>query len=329
MNSTETSTNPAKEDEPPPMDMGGNTIFTRSRNLERTLGFGNIYLKFEGGNPTGTQKDRVSVYHVRRCINEGKKAITVGTCGNYGVSITYFASQAGLRSVLVIPEKYQIPASRRAAMTKMGAEVIYCKGEYEEAVELSHKLAREQGLYDANPGIGEIGWEGYKSISYEIVSQLGRVPTAVAVPVGNGTTLAGIYHGFKELLKQGKIDRMPHIVGGSTTGGNPVIKSFKEGASKVCELRPDEIHETPINEPLISYRAYDGDEALNAIYDTEGWADYVSDSRMQMFHNLIKDLEGLNVLPASTSGLEALLKFKKHRQLNSEYVIVLTGRKFR
>jgi len=167
------------------------------------------------------------------------------------------------------------------------------------------------------------------SIAYEIYRQLGKSPTAVATPVGNGTTLVGIYHGFKDLLDHNMIDHMPFLVGASTPGGNPVIKGFKAGASKTEDLAPSEIKESSINEPLIAYHSYDGDEALHAIYHTNGWADYASDSCLLKYHTLLKDLEGLNVLPASASPIEALIKFKEHRVLNSDYVIVLTGRKFR
>ncbi|MBN1860580.1 MAG: pyridoxal-phosphate dependent enzyme [Candidatus Thermoplasmatota archaeon] len=317
------------DDEPPPLDGVGDTLFSQARNLERLLGFKNIFLKFEGGNPTGTQKDRISQYHVKKAILEGYDTITVGTCGNYGVSLAYFAQLAGLKAKILIPEQYYVAPKRKEELQKMNAEILPIDGKYEDAVEESRRLARMEHVYDANPGNGNEGWRGYMSIAYEIYRQLGRVPTAVATPVGNGTTLVGIYHGFKTLLDTNIIDHMPHLVGASTPGGNPIIKGFKTGASKTEDLQPIEIKETSINEPLIAYHSYDGDDALHAIYKTNGWADYASDACMLRFHTLLRDLEGLHVLPASASPIEALIKFKEHRVLNSDYVIVLTGRKFR
>jgi threonine synthase len=317
------------DDEPPPIDSVGDTLFCRARNIERLLGFGNIFLKFEGGNPTGTQKDRISQYHVRKALHEGYDTITVGTCGNYGVSLAYFAKLAGMKAQILIPEKYYVAPKRKLELQNMNADILTIDGKYEDAVELSRKLARNEHIYDANPGNGNEGWRGYMSIAYEIFQQLGRAPTAVAVPVGNGTTLVGIYHGFKDLLDRNKIDHIPYLVGASTPGGNPIVKGFKTGASKTKDLQPLEIKETNINEPLIAYHSYDGDDALQAIYETDGWADYATDSCMMKYHTLLRDLEGLNVLPASASPLEALIKFKQHRVLNSDYVIVLTGRKFR
>jgi len=317
------------DDEPPPNDGVGDTLFTRARNLERALGFGNIFLKFEGGNPTGTQKDRISQYHVKKALREGYSTVTVGTCGNYGVSLAYFARLAGLKAKILIPEQYYVAPKRKAELENLSAEIITIDGKYEDAVEQSRRLARMEHLYDANPGNGNESWRGYMSIAFEIYQQLGKVPTAVAAPVGNGTTLVGIYHGFKQLLDSQVIDRMPFLIGASTPGGNPIVKSFKTGASKTEDLLPAEIKESSVNEPLISYHSYDGDSALHAIYDTNGWADYASDTCMLKYHTLIKDLEGLNVLPASASPIEALIKFKQHRVAYSDYVLVLTGRKFR
>ncbi len=318
-----------KDEEPPPTKVVGGTLFTHARNLESLLGFGNIYLKFEGSNPTGTQKDRISQYHVHKAMREGYDTVTVGTCGNYGVSLAYFANLVGLKAKILIPEKYTMTPHRRETLHSLGAEILSDYDKYEDAVEASRRLAKTEHYYDANPGNGNEGWRGYMSIATEIYAQLGRCPTAVAAPVGNGTTLVGIYHGFKHLLDQGIIDHIPYLVGASTPGGNPIVRSFKTGASKTEDLRPEELHETTINEPLISYHSYDGDDALSAIYDSNGWADYASDASMMKYHRILRDFEGLNVLPASTSPIEALIRFKQHRVLNSDYVLVLTGRKFR
>ncbi|MFH1100689.1 MAG: pyridoxal-phosphate dependent enzyme [Methanobacteriota archaeon] len=317
------------EEPPPPFENVGGTLFTRAKNLERILKFGNVYIKFEGGNPTGTQKDRISVYHIMKARREGFQEITVGTCGNYGISLAYFAKLAGMKTKILIPEKYYITPRRKQELQSLGTEIITIDGKYEDAVEKSRTLARKEHLYDANPGNGSEGWRGYMPIAYEIYEQLGRAPTAVSVPVGNGTTLLGIFNGFKNLQENGYIDRIPYLVGASTMGGNPIVKSYKKGLSKTIDLLPSEIKETSVNEPLISYHSYDGDGALQAIYETDGWADYASDSRMLQFHTVLKDEEGLNVLPASASAIEAMVKFKSHRILNSDYVIVLTGRKFR
>jgi len=318
------------DEEPPPFRLAcneiGNTPFIRARHLEKRLGFRNIFLKFEGSNPSGTHKDRISLYHVKKALKEGYTGITVGTCGNLGLSIAYLAGLAGLQTSILIPERYHLSKKRMRMLKSLKAEVILTSEGYEEAVEESKRLAKKEGLYDANPGGRSRGWEAYKMIAYEIFEQLGHAPTVVSTPVGNGTTLYGVYLGFKELNDKGLIDELPHFVGSSTVNGNPVVKSFKMGLSKTINLDPNEIKETSINEPLISYHSYDGDLALKAIYNTDGWADYSTDACMLFYQEILKAEEKINVLPASASAVDALIKFKNHRILNSDYVIILTGR---
>ena len=95
----------------------------------------------------------------------------------------------------------------------------------------------------------------------------------------------------------------------------------------MCEdLRPQRIRETAVNEPLINWHSIDGDYALEAVRSTGGWAEYASDKEMLACSRLLREQEGLNVLPASTAGLIALLK-QKHNMPADRYVVVLTGRK--
>ena len=98
--------------------------------------------------------------------------------------------------------------------------------------------------------------------------------------------------------------------------------------SLIKDLAPEKIHETAVNEPLINWRSIDGDYALDAIRNSGGWASYSSDKNMMAFSKMLREKEGLSVLPASTAGIIALLeKHKKETLPNDRYVVVLTGRK--
>ena len=148
------------------------------------------------------------------------------------------------------------------------------------------------------------------------------------MPVSNGTTLAGVYKGFVSLYRRGKTSRIPLIVAGSSFGKNPIIRSYLNKASICEDLNPEKIHETVINEPLINWRSIDGDLALEAIRNSNGWAAYASDKNMVLYSRIIREREGLSVLPASTAGLVAFLeKHKKNAFPNDRYVVLLTGRK--
>jgi len=306
----------------------GDTNMTRARNIEREFGLRQIYLKFEGSTPTGTQKDRIAFAQVMDALRRGYETVTVATCGNYGAAIALAASLGGLRCAIYIPESYH--TNRIKEMENNGAQINRVPGDYENAVTISQEMADKHDYYDANAGGHNtmIQLRAYGEIAYEIYDELRDAPAVVALPVSNGTTLAGVYKGFLSLYRRGKTSRVPKIVAGSAFGKNPIIQAYLKNTPTCNDLQPTKIHETPVNEPLINWRSIDGDSALEAIRHSNGWASYVSDKSMTTHAKLIREKEGLNVLPASTAGLIAILDRHKKEQLPSDrYVVVLTGRK--
>jgi threonine synthase len=306
----------------------GDTSLWRARNIEREVGIRQIYLKFEGGNPTGTQKDRIAFAQARDAMRRGFDTITVATCGNYGVAMALASSIAGLRCLIHIPENYQ--TKRIKEMTDLGAEIVRVPGDYEGAVQASQQQAEKLGYYDANPGGHNTSLQlsAYGEIAYEIYDELRDSPLAVAVPVSNGTTLAGIFKGFLSLYRRGKTSRMPRIVAGSSFKKNPIVQAFLHNSAKCEDLRPEHIHETKINEPLINWHSIDGDLALSAVRQSKGWATDASDKSMLAFSKLIREKEGMNVLPASTAGLIALVEQHRKEALPGDrHVVILTGKK--
>ncbi len=309
------------EEEPP-----GGTPFFKAVRLGKKLHLENLFIKFEGANITGTQKDRISRLHVRNAISKGFGAISVATCGNYGASIAHFAGLYGIRSIIGIPVHYS--NSRLDEMRARGAEVIQMAGKYEDTVETLSGMAEQEGWYDSNPGSANslIDVEGYGTIAYEIAAQLGHAPEYLAVPLGNGTTLAGIYEGFRNLKQRGVVKTIPRMIGASTSDGNPIVDSWVRGFANLGELDPATINETEVNEPLIAYRSLDGQKALDAIRSTKGLALYVSDLEMLRYSRIAEELENLSMLPASASVLAAAHKALSQCCSNNEVVAVITGR---
>jgi threonine synthase len=306
----------------------GDTILWRARNLERDVGLRQIYLKYEGSNPSGTQKDRIAFAQAKDAIRRGFDGITVATCGNYGASVALASALAGLRCVIYIPEGYH--TNRLDEMTGAGAEILRVPADYENAVLLSRRRAGDDDLYDANPGGANTALqiEAYGEIANEIYDQLRDAPAAVAVPVSNGTTLAGIYKGFLSLFRRGKTSKLPLLVAGSSFGKNPITQAVRRNLPQCEDLDPRLIRETPVNEPLINWHSSEGDHALDAIRRTGGWADDASDKDMLSHARLIREKEGLNVLPASTAGLVVLLDRHRVSPLPGDrYVVLLTGRR--
>jgi threonine synthase len=306
----------------------GDTQLTRARNIERETGLRQLYLKFDGGNPTGTQKDRIAFAQAMDALRRGFDTVTGATCGNYGVALALAASYAGLRCVIFIPDGYH---SRRVEeIRRLGAEIVTATGDYETAVEVSRACAAKEELYDANPGGANtiLQLRAYGEIAYEIYDELRDAPAAVAVPVSNGTTLAGLAKGFQSLYRRGKTSRIPRFIAGSSFRKNPIVESFLRGVDGCQDLDPKRIRETTINEPLINWHSIDGDAALEAIRSSGGWAAYASDRVMAGYSRMISANEGLNVLPASTAGLIALLEGHRRQPLSKDrYVAVLTGRR--
>ena len=177
-------------------------------------------------------------------------------------------------------------------------------GDYEAAVEVSRTRAARHEYYDANPGGMNtlLQLRAYGEIAHEIYDELRDAPAAVAVPVSNGTTLAGIAKGFQSLYRRGKTSRIPRLIAGSSYRKNPIVESFLKGAEECQDLDPAKIRETAINEPLINWHSIDGDAALDAIRLTGGWAAYASDRGMASYSRMISANEGLNILPASSAN---------------------------
>ncbi len=306
----------------------GDTTLTRARNLEREIGLRQIYLKFEGGNPSGTQKDRIAFAQVLDALRRGYDTVTAATCGNYGAALALAASVAGVRCIIYIPSVYV--AKRAGEISDYGAEVLRFGEDYEAAVIESRKRAERDDLYDANPGgvNTPIQLRAYGEIAYEIYDELRDAPAAVAVPVSNGTTVAGIHKGFVSLYRRGRTSHLPRIVVGSSFNKNPIVRAYLGKLPRCEDLRPGCVKESRINEPLVNWHSIDGDQALYAVRESCGWADHASDKSMSRLSRQLREREGLDVLPASTAGLAALAQ--RHAQvplLPERYVVVLTGRR--
>ena len=306
----------------------GDTSLVRARNIERQFGLRQLYLKFEGGNPTGSQKDRIAFAQVEDALRRGFDGLTVASCGNYGAALALAASVAGLTCEVFVPARFH--TRRIEEIEGLGARIRRSPGDYEAAVEHASRRALEADLYDANPGgpNANLQLHAYGEIAAEIYDELRDAPAVVAVPVSNGSTLAGVFRGFVRLHRRGKTSRLPRMFAASSFGKNPIVMSFRRGLERCADLDPGRIRETPVNEPLINWHSYDGDAALQALRDSKGDAASASDRKMLSHARLLLDKEGLNALPASCAALVALLERHAAEPYPPDrYVVVLTGRR--
>ncbi|MGA7277672.1 MAG: pyridoxal-phosphate dependent enzyme [Desulfocapsaceae bacterium] len=305
----------------------GDTSLNRVRNLERELNIRQLFIKYEGENPSGTQKDRIAFAQVQDAFRRGYDVISLATCGNFGVAVAFAAYLAGLECKIYIPENYH--TDRIQEMEQFAAQIIRLPGSYEDTVTQSSMIASQQGWYDANPGGVNTPLQiaAYSYIAHEIYDQLRDAPKYVAAPVSNGTLLAGVYRGFVNLFKRGKTSRIPVFIAGSAANKNPIITSFKAGLDECLDIDPRQIKETATNEPLINWHSFDGNEALYALRQTAGEARHISDKKMRSMSTFLHKKEGYRILPASTAGLIAMLeKHEMNPFINDRYVAILTGR---
>jgi threonine synthase len=305
----------------------GDTSLLRARNLERELDIRQLYIKYEGENPSGTQKDRIAFAQVQDAFRRNYSVIALATCGNYGVAVAYAAFLAGIECKIFIPESYH--TERIKEMEVFNAEIIRLSGTYEDTVIQSSIFALENEWYDANPGGVNTPLQiaAYAEIANEIYDQLRDAPKYIAAPVSNGTLLAGIYRGFVSLYKRGRTSRIPKFVAGSAAYKNPIITSFKSGLDSCEDIDPKLLRETAINEPLINWHSFDGNEALYALKTSGGEAHHISDRKMKEMSTFLHKKEGYRILPASTSGLIALLEVhEKNELINDRYVAIITGK---
>ncbi|MGC8514528.1 MAG: pyridoxal-phosphate dependent enzyme [Thermoplasmata archaeon] len=309
------------EDEPP-----NKTPFFRARKMERVLNFKRLFVKYEGGGVTGTQKDRISKYHVMRARELGYDTVSLGSCGNYGASLAYFAGEYGMNSIIGVPSSYS--GDRLSEIRSYGGSLLELPMKYEEVVEYMRQKATDENWYDSNPGNSnsELDFQGYSQIASEIVSQLGRTPEFISAPVGNGTTLTGIYKGFRLLRDAGLIDSVPRLIAASTDGGNPVVRSWRKGHRKIQNLGPLDIRETSINEPLVSYVSFDGQAALDSIYESNGFAFEVPDTEMMRYSQLLMVHENVDALPASSSAVVAANRVAQMLNRKIDCVVIITGK---
>lgn len=305
----------------------GDTSLSRVKTIEREFDIRQLYIKYEGDNPTGTQKDRIAFAQVYDALRRDFDTIALATCGNYGVAVALAANLAGIQCKIFIPASYH--TERIKEMEALQAEIIRLDGSYEDVVKSSTLFASKNDWYDANPGGANTPLQitAYSQIANEIVDDLGDAPKYCAAPVSNGTLFAGIYRGFVTLHKRGKTSRIPKMIAASSTRKNPIISSFKLGLSECVDLDPKMIKETLYNEPLINWHSFDGDEALYALRESGGEAFHISDKKLKDMASFILKKEGMKILPASTAGLIGLLELDG--QLNFEpdrFVAVITAK---
>lgn len=291
----------------------GNTSLRRLQKIERRLGTRRLHVKLEGENPTGTQKDRMALLLTLNAQKKGYDTVAAATCGNYGASLLHVCDKLGMQCKIYIPTEFE--GTRSAEIADAGGKVVPVSGNYEKAILTSARDSAVNRWYNANPGEGnsELGMYSYSFIAREIAQSIGRQPDWVAVPVGNGTILAGVWQGFQSMGMK------PRMLG--TSNNNAAVRGMTMGRLEPVPV-PD-MRLTHVNDPLAGNYLPDAVEAIRAMVESKGLAMEIPDEEMVEAARMLAEDEGLNVLPASASTLAGIrhLETKTHT-----FVLVATAR---
>ena len=206
----------------------GWTPIVHTQSLARHPGLKTLYLKDDGRNPTGSLKDRASAVGVVKAREKRQKIIACASTGNAASSLAGMAASLCLRSVIFVPQR--APEPKVTQLLIFGATVLRVRGSYEDAFQLSQHACERWGWYNRNSAINPYLVEGKKTVGLEICEQLAwQVPDWVAVSVGDGCTIAGVWKAFHEMQTLGLVKSTPKMLGVQAAGAAPVTTAFRSG----------------------------------------------------------------------------------------------------
>ena len=293
--------------------------------LAGQLGLRALYIKDDGLNPTGSLKDRASAVAVIKAFESGKDIIGTSSTGNAASSLAGNAARMGVKTVIFVPER--APAGKVAQLLIYGAKVISVLGNYRQTFELSQQAIERWGWYNRNCAINPHLVEGKKTVALEIAEQLNwDVPDWVAVSVGDGCTVGGVYKGFYDLLQLGLIEKIPQILGVQAEGCSPIVRAFKNGKSNVSAWEEPHTVAHSIADPLNGYPE-DGSLTLKYIRESHGVAESVTDEEMVESVHLLARTEGLFAEPSSAATIAVIRKLKNSGTIGPDDIVVpvITG----
>lgn len=292
----------------------GNTPLIKADNLAREIGLkAEIYLKFEGLNPTGSFKDRGMTMAVSKAVEEGSRAIICASTGNTSAAAAAYGAKAGVKTFVLIPDGY-IALGKLSQAMMYGAQIIAIKGNFDEALELVMDISKNYPITLVN-SVNPYRIEGQKTGAFEICEALGDAPDYHFIPVGNAGNITAYFKGYEEFYGMQKISKLPKMMGFEAEGAAAIVKGERI-------LQPETIATAiRIGNPA-SWKG-----AENARDKSGGVINFVSDEEIIYAYNLMARSEGILAEPASCASVAGVIKAQKLGLVeeNSRIVCILTG----
>jgi len=289
----------------------GGTPLVRSGPLSEETGC-DVWLKYDGANPTGSFKDRGMTLAISKALEEGAKAVVCASTGNTSAAAAAYAAKAGLTCAVLVP-KGKVAMGKMAQTLVHGARVLEVDGNFDDSLDLARDLAERYPVTLVN-SVNPFRLQGQKTCAFEIVDALGRPPDLHCVPVGNAGNISSHWLGYSEYLSDGMIHEPPRLFGFQAAGAAPLV------------------HGTPVKDPQTIATAIrignpaSWDRAVAAAGESEGAIMAVTDREiLSAYRRLAR--EGLFAEPASAASVAGLLRIHGEGALERgrTVVCVLTG----
>ena len=292
----------------------GNTpLVPAPRLAEATDARMQIYLKCEGFNPTGSFKDRGMTVAISKALETGSRAVICASTGNTSAAAAAFAARAGIRAFVMVP-KGSVALGKLSQAAIHGAKVLMVDGNFDQALTIVRQIAERYPVTLVN-SVNPFRLEGQKTGAFEVCDQLGRAPDYHLIPVGNAGNITAYWRGYREYHRAGRVKELPRMVGFQAAGAAPIYEN------RVIEEPRTVATAIKIGNPA------SWGPALEAMKDSRGWIDIVTDEEILRAYRLLAREEGIFMESASASTVAGLIKLVKAGRFEpgSTLVLTLTG----
>jgi threonine synthase len=272
-----------------------------------------IYLKYDGLNPTGSFKDRGMTMAVTKAVEEGSQAVICASTGNTSAAAAAYAAKAGIKAYVLIPDN-KIAAGKLAQAVAYGAEIVPINGNFDVALEIVRKISEELPITLVN-SVNPYRIEGQKTGAFELCDQLGDAPDYMFIPVGNAGNITAYWKGYNEYKEAGKSTKLPRLFGFQAAGSAPIV-------DKKVITNPETIATAiRIGNPA------SWDKAETALEESNGYIDKITDEDILKAYKLLASTEGIFAEPASCITIAGIDFAYKNDMIKkgSKVVCILTG----
>jgi len=272
-----------------------------------------VWLKFEGANPTGSFKDRGMTMAISKAAEDGALAVICASTGNTSASAAAYATKAGMTPVVLVPEG-KIAMGKLAQAIAHGSKLLQVDGNFDDCLTLARELSEKYPVSLVN-SVNPFRIEGQKTASFEVVDALGFAPDIHALPVGNAGNITAYWKGYIEYEKDGMAKSKPAMWGFQAAGAAPIVRGEA--------VKNPETIATAIR--IGNHASWQ--QALDARDQSGGLIDMVSDEEILSAYRMVAAKEGVFVEPSSAAGIAGLIKYKSAGKLpkNKRIVITVTG----